>query len=360
MSGKYKYMVVVSKKAYHLVKKGNAVIQAGGIRDLSGRLVEMALPAANTAVKSISYGSMGPAGIALAGLDAVSSVANNIQSGFIQHGVNKANIKLDQVLHNQQNFLSGIRLTNILGAASLALDFVNIGISLKNFSDIKTQISDVKTQITETNSMIKNLYEHIDQQKLYEYIKEYENHMFDLESAYDSYSYTGIKDLINILPYQVFDPTASYINHIIRLFEERKIDSSIGCNIIFGIVPAYTCMVKLYSEKFHHAYKCLPKAYDQCKKVLENLGSETFKNEMKKYLIIDCDYSEPEITYEKYGYLNSIIKAETSTFNFTKILLETLPQKEYEALDSTLTDKIRNHDKDITSDGYNMYIPLPF
>lgn len=107
----------------------------------------MALPATDTAVKAASYGSIGPAGIVLAGIDTVSSVANNIQSGFIQRGVNKANVKLDQVLVNQQNFLSDIKLNTVLGAFSLALEFVNIGISLKNFSDIKAQINDAKIQI---------------------------------------------------------------------------------------------------------------------------------------------------------------------------------------------------------------------
>ena len=359
MNGKYKYMVVVSKKAYHLVEKGNAVIQAGGIRDLGGRLVEMALPATDTAVKAASYGSIGPAGVVLAGLDTVSSVANNIQSGFIQRGVNKANVKLDQVLINQKGFLSGMKLNAILGVTSLALEFVNIGISLKNFSDIKVQINDAKNQIIETNGMIRDLYDHIDQQKLYDYIREYETQILHLENAYEMYCHNDIKELEKILPIQVFDPLTSYINLIIRLFNERKIDSSIGCNIIFGIVPAYTNMVKLYSEKYYFEYHKLPSIYYQCGRVLESLGSETFKNEMKKYLIIECDDSSPDVTYEKYEYLTSTIKAETSNYKFTEILLKNLPQKEYEALDSTLTNKIRNHDKDITTDGYNMYIPLP-
>lgn len=74
---------------------------------------------------------------------------------------------------------------------------------------------------------------------------------------------------------------------------------------------------------------------------------------------ISDDDSSPDVTYEKYEYLTSTIKVETSNYKFTETLLKNLPQKEYEALDSTLTNKIRNHDKDITSDGYNMYIPLP-
>lgn len=87
MAGAVQVGYTISKAALKMVKAGKAIISSGGVRLPNGAMYEMAVP---SALSNAGGGIFAP-------ITMVSSLANNVQSAFIQHGVNVANDKLDVV-----------------------------------------------------------------------------------------------------------------------------------------------------------------------------------------------------------------------------------------------------------------------
>lgn len=82
----------ISKEAWKLIQSGQCKLSSGGVRKHTGELVELAKPV----VKKVAKGSTSKLVNAAANkFTLVSSLANNVQSAFIQKKVNVVNKKMD-------------------------------------------------------------------------------------------------------------------------------------------------------------------------------------------------------------------------------------------------------------------------
>ena len=171
MNGRVKLIYTISNEAFDLIRKGKAVLESGGVRDMSGRLLELAVPGKQTA--AMGSVKLSIAGKVFSGINMVSSVACNVQCAFIQKGVNEANIKLDKLLTGQNQIISGLQLITGLEIANLAVGLVNVGISLVYLPKIKAQLTEVQDSIDELRNQIDELKNHIEKQELYKYRQEY-------------------------------------------------------------------------------------------------------------------------------------------------------------------------------------------
>ena len=129
-----KLVFTISKAAAKLIKAGDAILSAGGVRLTDGTMFEMAKPAAQAISQlTSSFGSMNPV---VAGVNLASSLASSVQCAFIQAGVNSANVKLDDVLvklNSISEAMGGLSTVKALSWVNTAFSLANSGISIAGF-----------------------------------------------------------------------------------------------------------------------------------------------------------------------------------------------------------------------------------
>lgn len=349
MNGKVEIMYTISKKAYGLIKKGKAVVQSGGVRALDGTLVELAVPA--TQIMSDGVSSISAPGIACQIVNLVSSIGNNVQSAFIQKGVNQANKKLDKLLDVYNGIFNELHALAAFEVANLALNLINIGVSVKNFSDIKDQINCVKHNLD-------SLTLHVKKMELYDYISDCNKYLSYIENCHEELIHTKYKEHLPVSVSNSISEIESYLKKIICLFNNRDIDGTIGCNIILSLVPYYVQIVKEYSVVYYYTYEKLPNVYYKCNEILESLNSEFFKKALKAYLMIDCAEISAIDMYRSFSGITFSINANSYNFQYFEKLLKVLPQKDYENLDKIIMDKILDENSIIKYDEERVFIPI--
>lgn len=325
---KVKLVYTISKKAYNLVKNGGAILQSGGVRNLDGSLMELAVPGVQDA-KGFSI-----PGNVLPGINVVSSIANNVQSAFIQKGVNEANRKLNEVLKSQAIMLDKLNMVSGLQIMNLAAGFVTLSVSIKSFADIKRQLDDVKGMLTE-------LAQHIQKKEIYDYIEDYIKYASYTTNCIESMRNTASIDIVTA---NSLASVEAFLSRIIRMFNEREIDGNLGCEIIFGLTPCYVEAVKMYSSMYYYIYKEIPDIYNKCVIVLDDLNSETFSNMMKKYFICNSRELSMANLYKGFSGITALVEHSMDDLIFSPQKWNALSQKEYMNLDQILQKKVISGD----------------
>lgn len=348
MSGeRVKLVYTITKEAFNLIQKGKAELQSGGVRNPDGSLLELAVPGKQTIENGVSKITL-PGG-AFSGINMVSSLANNVQSAYIQKGVNQANRKLDNLLKMQTSVLNELHMIAGLQIANLALGFVNLAVSVKNFSEIKLQLNEVKEILTD-------LSVHIQKKEYYEYVERYER--------YSSYTINSIECIrhASSMPELMTVPNTlseieAFLKDVIRSFNNRDIDSELGCTIILGLVPCYVQAVKMYSARYFYSYNEVPDIYTKCIEVLNSINSETFREMMKKHLLVSQPALPMPDVYKGFSGIMTSIKSGINNLQFEKEIWEVLPQKDYRNLDYIIQDHIMNN-KGIEFDEERVFITV--
>ena len=344
MSGRVQFAYTISKEACELIKQGKAFLQSGGVRTAEGKFVELAVPGVQS-IGSTGIPSFSIPGTVFSGVGMVSSIVGNVQNVYIQKGVNEANRKLNEVIRTQAHMVGQLNVLTGLQIVNLAASLINVGVSLKYLPKIEQQVN-------ETKELLESLSEHIEKQELYKYIQDYDrysSYMSNfLETLKHDASSVDAKDLIDV---------AAYLKDIIRKFNNHDIDGTVGCDIIFGLLSAYVQAVKIYSSGYYYRYKELPKVYDDCLNILKSLDSDTFREFMKKHLLIDYPETHIEDMYKGFHSINASIENSINNFLFEPKIWEALPQKEYENLDEIITNKIKSRDY-IECDDKKVLIPI--
>lgn len=355
MSGRIKLVYTISKDAFDLIRRGGAVLESGGVRDTSGRLLELAVPGKQTI-------GNGPAklfvpGGAFSGINMASSLACNVQCAFIQKGVNEANIKLDELLTGQNQIISGLQTITGLEIANLVVGLINVGVSLVYLSKIKAQVTEVQSSLDELKAHLDDLRNHIEKQEFSKYKQEYIECSSYMSKFIETlrFSDARIDDAAYLI---MLSHTESYLETIIEKFNEHEINGTLGCNIIFGLVPLYVQAIKIYSSKFCYKHFEVPEAYNRCLEIIGKINSDTFRNEMKRYLLIDCPQITMENKYKSFSGIMASIQNCIYNLEFEKDMWAALPQKDYENLDQIIMDKIKSDDSIIEYDDNRVYIPI--
>ena len=148
MAGTVTMGYTITKEAMKLIKAGKAVLSSGGVRDLAGEFIELARPVASSVLKSSSL-AMNPK---LSIVNIASSLGANVQCGFIQHGVNIANAKLDNVLTQLTALTkatSALKQINVLSWVNTAFSLANCGISIAGLMMTIKRLDGVSGQLQE-------------------------------------------------------------------------------------------------------------------------------------------------------------------------------------------------------------------
>lgn len=346
MSGdRMDFVYTISKEAFEMVKNGTAVLQSGGVRALDGSLIELAVPGSLQKVENGASQLTIPGGNIISGITMVSSIVGNIQAAFIQKGVNEANAKLDTLLDGQNKILCNLYDIKGIQKLNLALNLVTVGVSLEYFPKIEKQLNEISNTLNE-------LKEHIEKQEIHRYIREY--------NKYCSYAHNFIErlsDRESVDPDKLSDIEA-YMKSIILQFNNHDIDRTIGCNIIFGLVPLYIEAVKLYSSQYYWNHHKDPSVYERCLEVLESLNKTEFYSALKEYIMIDCEDLIMEDKYKSLSGVTSSVRNGINNFEFERHLWRALPQKIYNNIDNVVTSIIQTETAEIECDQNRVFIPI--
>lgn len=328
MAGDVKLAYTISKEALKLVKSGKAVLESGGVRDLSGKLIELAKPAVN----SLSGGLSSP-------ITMVSSIANNVQSGFIQKGVNQANAKLDislEKLDQIQNAVNALAKTNVLGWVNCAAGLVNCGITVAGFYMTLKKLDEVSGQIEALSNIVEKdiVNKHLE---LFDRYRLYINSDIGRMKNYD----LSVVQTVNLSDH--LDDMAAYLKSVIRQFENREIDGELGCTIIFNLAVAFAKEVNEYSAQYYYETGKFPPNYSSWVAVLESIDSPSFKEHLKQYLFFECPTLTMQQKYNTYSIAVYTVEQQLGELEYTKELVPQIEKKDYIRLDDFINRKIHNN-----------------
>lgn len=374
----------VSKKAMRLVKAGKAVISSGGVRLKTGELVELAKPVAKLTGSNIP---MGP-------LTFISSLGNNVQSVFIQKGVNKANRSLQDLkkqgveiikdldlihadtleikqgmasmmdeLHNVNqsvtllnekadiNLLQMNQLNNMVHSLqavtwlNCAFGILNIGISIAGFTKVLNSLSGISEQISALDQKIGW------------------NLMNDYRQQFDSY-YNQIRTDIQTLQNPELRPSRmhqipEHLNNMqpflerVRIdFQAGNVDDELACNIIFGLTNPFAQEVQFYSVRYLYEKGELPAAYDSWIKVIADIGEKNFQSKLDTALSLE--HMELTLKQQKDILDASVLSSRLQLDNmmFSNLLTDKIPEMEYLDFDRYLIGRSSSEENFVeTEDG---------
>lgn len=373
----------ISKDAMKLVKAGKAVVSSGGVRLLDGSLLELAKPVAKTA----SGGPMGP-------LTFVSSLGNNVQSVFIQKGVNKANRSLNglekqgvkiikdlDLIHadtleikqgmssmmdelynvNQSvsllNSKADINLQQINQLNSMvnglqaitwlncAFGILNIGISVAGFTKVLGKLKNVSDQISALEQRIGW------------------NLMNDYRQQFDGY-YNQIRTDIQALQNLEQKPSTMrdipehlnkmrpFLDRVRIEFEAGNVDNELACNIIFGMTTPFAQEVQFYSVRYLYEKGELPAAYDSWIKIIADICENSFQSRLETALSLE--HMDLSLKQQKDILDASVLSSRLQLDNmmFSNLLTDKIPEMEYFDFDNYLKGISASEDNFVeTEDG---------
>lgn len=359
----------ISKNAMKLVNAGEAVISSGGVRTTTGKLIELAKPATKLAGNS---GVLSP-------LTCVSSLTNNVQSIFIQKGVNKANrgIKylkkqgveiLDEIglvradtleikqgmvsmmdelydvnrnvdllnmkadfnlmqMNRLQNMVRGLSTVTWL---SCAFSVLNVGISIAGFSQVLSTLSSISQQISALENKI-------NRNVLNDYRQQFNKHYAQIKTDIQSLqNYEQKPSEMHFIP-EHLNSACAFLERINNEFLEGNIDNELACIILFGLTNPFAQEVQFYSARYLYEKGELPAAYDTWMKVIASTGQKDFLSKLETALSL----SHMELTFKQQ---KDIIDASAMSTRlqldnmvFSNLLTDKIPEMDYLNFDQYLS-----------------------
>ena len=373
----------ISKKAMKLVKAGKAVVSSGGVRSISGELIELAVPVAQT------MGS-GP----LAPLTLISSIGNNIQSVFIQKGVNEArrgikdlkkqgveiikdldlihadtleikygilsmldelhdvnhsvdllNMKADFSLMQMNQLQSMVSSLGAVTWLNCAFGILNSGISIVGFSQVLNRLSKISEQISALEQKIGwNLMNDYRQQfeRFYDQIRTdiqiLQNRDLNISELH------SLAEHLNLI--------RPFLNRINNEFLAGNIDNELACNIIFGLTNAFAQETQFYSARYLYENGELPAAYDSWIKVIADISQNNFQTRLKTALSLE--YMDLTLKQQKDILDASVLSSRMQLDNlvFSNLLTDKISEMDYLNFDQYLIGRASSEDNFVeTEDG---------
>lgn len=358
----------ISKDAMKLVKAGKAVVSSGGVRLPDGSLFELAKPVAKT------IGNSSP----LSPLTFVSSITNNVQSVFIQKGVNKANrgikdlkkqgveiirdldlihadtleikhgmISMMDELHDVNrsvdllNMKADINLLQMnqlhdmvrsLGAVTwlnCAFGILNSGISIVGFSQVLSRLSSISEQITA-------LEQKIGWNLMNDYRQQFERYYDQIRTDIQFLQNPDLKISENHSLPEHLNLIRPFLNRINNEFMAGNINDELACNIIFGLTNAFAQEIQFYSARYLYENGELPAAYDSWIKVIADINQKNFQSRLETALSLE--YMDLSFKQQKDILDASALTSRLQLDNlvFSNLLTDKIPEMDYLNLDNYL------------------------
>lgn len=328
MSGNVKLVYTVSKEAAKLVKQGLAVYESGGVRDLSGKLIELARPTVGNAIGSTLSSLSSP-------ITAISSLANNVQSAVIQKGVNEANLKLDyslEKLDQIQKSMSKLGTTNALAWANSVIGVANCAITIAEFQKVFEKLDNISSQIN-------GIAEFLQAEKENNLRDNFHTNCLNLRDDCMELAKTAyIPDKTNIA--RDINKTNSLLKSVIKDFESRRIDGKLGAQIIFNLAPIYAAVIRMYSDQYLQEMGTLPPNYNDWISVFEEINSDTFKEILKNILTVEFLGVSPEVKYNTYAGVMIPAEEQLGTLLVYRDSVKCIEASEHKTLDDIFGNRI--------------------
>lgn len=358
----------VSKEAIKLVKAGKAVYSSGGVRLLDGTLFELAKPVVQTATS----------GNPLSPLTLVSSLGNNVQSVFIQKGVNKANreikflkkqgveiIKDIDLVHadtieikrgmismmdelysvnhgvdllNAKTDISLLKMNQLQNMVSslttltwlnCAFSVLNMGISIAGFSQVLGKLSGISDQISALENKIGwNL--------MNEYRQQFDFYCNQIRTDIQALRNYDLKpSKMNSIP-EHLNKIQAFLNRVYIDFLAGNINNELACNILFGLTNAFAQEVQFYSTRYQYENGELPAAYDSWVKTITNMSQSDFL--LKLETAMTLEYMDLSLKQQKDILDASALTSRLQLDNlvFSNLLTDAIPEEEYLNFDNYL------------------------
>lgn len=351
MAAEYEILCTISKEAYKLVKAGKAVLRSGGVRTLTGQLLEMAKPMATTVAKTATTATGAAAGgIGLgkygAAVNIASSLANNVQSGILQHSVNLANAKLDTVvkqLATLANAMQGLQQVQVLSWVNSAFSLANCGISVAGFYMTLNKLSQIQGKL----GQFFDLYKHDSESK---HVEDYQNYLMLLKShlsflqerykndTFDRQSFLQRETAIE----NDLTRTENYLRKILTAFQARTIDGKVGCQIIFTLCTVYAQTVNEFCCQYFYAHGIQHPMFSDWLSVLDEIDSPAFREFLKRYFSFDREYIavSPKLKQAAHHILFESVGQQKSRLMLCADTVKQLPEEQYVHLDDLLNQEV--------------------
>ena len=358
----------ISKDAMKLIKAGKAVLSSGGVRLPDGSLFELAKPIAKVA------GRRNP----LSPLTFVSSVANNVQSVYIQKGVNKTNrgikdlkkqgveiIKDLDLIHADTleikhgmvsmmdelydvnrsvdllnmkadlNLLQMNQLNNMVNSLgtltwlNCAFGVLNCGISIVGFSQVLSKLSAISAQITA-------LEQKIGWNLMNDYRQQFERFYDQIRTDVQFLQNPDLKiSEIHAIP-EHLNQIKPFLNRISNEFVAGNINNELACNILFGLTNAFAQEIQFYSARYLYEKGELPAAFSSWIKIIADIGRDNFQARLETALSLE--YMDLTLKQQQDILDASVLSSRLQLDNlvFSNLLTDKIPEMDYLNLDQYL------------------------
>lgn len=277
----------VSKEAIKLIRAGKAILSSGGVRDTAGRLLELAKPTALDSVKQLMPGLNLIPG--MSAVNVASSLTANVQSAFLQHSVNIANAKLDDVIGRLgaiSKAMNGLNTIQTLSWVNATFSLANCGISIAGFYMTMQKMEGIRGQIHD-------FFDRYRQDRQSDRIRDYDEILMNLKA---DLAYIAQLHKEDSFDRQVFETreegiekdlnaARSFLLRLMEDFDARRIDGQMGCEMIFTLLTVYSQLFNEYVCWYYYVHEIWHSLYMDWYKPLDEIESPAIKNAIGQFLI---------------------------------------------------------------------------
>lgn len=344
MSGTVKIVCTISKEAMKLVKAGKAILESGGVRTLTGQVIEMAKPTVASTLKVSTGGlGLGPVGAAV---NITSSLANNVQSGIIQHSINVANAKLDvvvQQLSSLANAMQGLQQVQVLSWVNSAFSLANCGISVAGFYMTLNRLGQLQNQLGQFFDLYKQDRENKQTEDYQNYLMLLKGHLSYLQERYRNDTFDRQTFLQREASIENdLTRTENYLRMILKAFQARTIDGKAGCQIIFTLCAVYAQTVNEFCCQYFYAHGIQHPMFRDWLSVLDESDSPAFREFLKRYFTFDREYISvsPKLKQAAHHILFESVCQQKNRLMLCADAIKQLPEEQYIHLDDLLNQRV--------------------
>lgn len=332
----------ITKEAAKLIKAGKAVLSSGGVRDLTGKFIELVNPTAVSRF-TVSLPSLNPV---TAGISIASSLACNVQCGFIQHGVNTANAKLNDVLLKLDSIsqaLGGLQTIQALSWVNTAFSLANSGISVAGFYMTLTKINKISDQL-------QHFYDEYKQDRQHDKVQHFNEILENLKSDLGTLKNRTLNDTYTEDDFRSADPSITrmineakaFIEAIIDDFENDAIDGQIACQIIFTLAAVLSQTINEFCSQYYYVHHVHHHMYEEWISFLDKIDCDPFREALKRHLKLNLAYAHISPVQKASAFLLAFegITQQKNRLATCATLIDTINEQEYYHIGDTLNEQL--------------------
>ncbi len=283
----------VTKEAIKLIKMGKAVLSSGGVRDNAGRLIELARPTAVDSVKQLLHGF--PLSPGTAAINVASSLTANVQSAFIQHSVNIANAKLDDVISRLgaiSKAMNGLNTIQTLSWVNATFGLANCGISIAGFYMTMQKMENIHGQIHD-------FFDRYRQDRQSDRVQEYDTILMNLKADLAYIAQLHKEDAFDRQVFEIraegiekdLNDARAFLIALMEDFQARRIDGQMGCEMIFTLLAVYSQLFNEYACWYYYVRKTQHALYVNWYEPLNKIDAPAIRKALGEWLTFSPAYA---------------------------------------------------------------------